>query len=631
MSDYERDPREQLSHLFGSYKAEWLKEQLFDLFTEPAYFPELQTARPCILVGGRGTGKTTVLRSLAYDGQFALRNGTRVEDLPYYGFYYRVNTNRVTAFQGPELPEEEWIALFAHYLNLLMCEMTTSFLKWFNQRADEKVDLPAGILRQVALALNLDVDDNAETAVGNLDRFSLTLAEAKIRFEAFINNVIDGDGPALSMQGAPFDLLFGGLHEIPIFADKNFFFLIDEYENFEAYQQRIVNTLIKHSGQLYTFKIGVREQGIKEKATLNPNEQLISPSDYVNINITEKLSDTSFEGFARQVCNERIARIQSDREILRDVTQLLPGLSDDREAELLGINEIARSIEGRCREELENSQLEHLVGMSPLQMYFLDYWAHAQGWDLTTAVLEFERDPAKWRERFQNYKHALLFTIKRGKSGIHKYYAGWDVFIRLSGNNIRYLLELVEQSLVLSNETDMSIPVSFDNQTRAAQRIGKKNLGELEGLSVSGAQLKKLLLSLGRIFQVMAFDASRHAPEVNQFRLSDQNLDPEVEKLLKTAVMHLALLRFPGNKLTDEADTREHDFMIHPIFTAFFEFSYRRKRKMTITGRQLVGLVREPRGTLREILARTDRSFEDDVPLPEQMRLFENYYHGGNL
>jgi len=32
----ETTPREQLSQLFGSYKAEWLKEQVFELFTEPA-------------------------------------------------------------------------------------------------------------------------------------------------------------------------------------------------------------------------------------------------------------------------------------------------------------------------------------------------------------------------------------------------------------------------------------------------------------------------------------------------------------------------------------------------------------------------------------------------------------------
>src|SRR5436853_6535729 len=80
-------PQEQLSRLFGSYKAEWLREQLFDLFTEPAYFPELTTPRPCILVGGRGTGKTTVLRSLSYDGQYALtgRRPENILDWTYYG------------------------------------------------------------------------------------------------------------------------------------------------------------------------------------------------------------------------------------------------------------------------------------------------------------------------------------------------------------------------------------------------------------------------------------------------------------------------------------------------------------------------------------------------------------------
>ena len=53
----------------GLYKAEWLDAKLFDLFTEPGYFGGLKTFRPCVLIGGRGTGKTTVLRGLSYEGQ----------------------------------------------------------------------------------------------------------------------------------------------------------------------------------------------------------------------------------------------------------------------------------------------------------------------------------------------------------------------------------------------------------------------------------------------------------------------------------------------------------------------------------------------------------------------------------
>src|SRR4051794_23335312 len=82
-----------LSKLFGSYKAEWLDEELYRLFVQPAYFPELLTTRPCVLIGGRGTGKTTVLRGLSYIGQYEIRSRPTnfVEVSPYLGLYFKVN------------------------------------------------------------------------------------------------------------------------------------------------------------------------------------------------------------------------------------------------------------------------------------------------------------------------------------------------------------------------------------------------------------------------------------------------------------------------------------------------------------------------------------------------------------
>src|SRR5205823_5327080 len=125
----------------------------------------------------------------------------------------------------------------------------------------------------------------------------------------------------------------------------------------------------------------------------------------------------------------------------------------------------------------------------------------------------------KWHEQYENYKHAYLFAIRRGKRGIRKLFAGWRVFSLLAASNIRYLLELVDQALTghLDESGDPTEPVSATVQTRAAQITGQKNLRELEGLSLSGAKLTRLLLGLGRIFQVMAEDPIGHTPEVNQF------------------------------------------------------------------------------------------------------------------
>ena len=619
---------EQLSEVFGSYKAEWLRERVFDFFTAPDYLPELMTSRPCVLVGGRGTGKTTVLRGLSYEGQFALtgRDARAIPEWKHYGLYLRVNTNRVMAFSGPEVDDSLWIKLFSHYLNLLLCDQVVRFLAWFRLYTSLEFELEPRRAADISASLHLG-------SASSIRELAENLTSARLKFEAFINNVADAPRPSLSMQGAPVDALFEAITELsPFKKNKAFFFLVDEYENFQDYQQQVVNTLIKHSGQWYTFKIGVRELGWRMRSTLNQNEQLVSPADYVRINIVERLEGDAFKEFAKSVCNSRLATIRlEDQPIISNIETVLPGLTEDEEAEKLGINEVIRDFES---EVAQHATAQSLSGrLTGLQMLLLKSWAETQRISYADVLTQFAHNPEEWHVRFGNYKHALLFAIRRGKRGIRKYYAGWDVFTQLAASNIRYLIELVDQSLVhhLRDGAPLDTPVPPETQTKAAQAVGRKNVSELEGLSVYGAQLTKLVLGLGRVFQVMAAQPFGHAPEVNQFHISDgeesftvADLPDDVDRLVKSAVMHLALIRFPANKLADEGETRDYDYMIHPVFSAFFVFSHRRKRKMVISASDLIGLVREPQQFIPRILARQNRSADEE--LPEQVLLFQGYY-----
>ena len=88
--------------------------------------------------------------------------------------------------------------------------------------------------------------------------------------------------------------------------------------------------------------------------------------------------------------------------------------------------------------------------------------------------------------------------------------------------------------------------------------------------------------------------------------------------------MHLALSRRSGSKLAGEGGTRDWDYMIYPIFAPFFNFSYRRKRKMNLAPDQILALIDSPNPAIRRILAASNRS--PDEPLPEQLRLFETFY-----
>ena len=628
MSQSQRETyRHGLADLFSGYRAEWLNEQVFDLFTEPAYFPQLTTSHPCFLEGGRGTGKTTALRCLSYQGQTVLRRnkaGT-LADWPYFGLYYRVNTNRVRAFSGRELETADWTRMFAHYVNLEFSELIANFLEWYTAQDPSASALTEIAFQPVAVALRLE-------GVTDLSTLITQLSLSKLKFEASINNIADEKRPFLSVQGGPIDALMREVKKLPQFASRPFFFLIDEYENLDDFQQRVVNTLVKHCGGLYSFKVGVRELGFRERSTLNSAEQLTSPADYKLINITREL-EGRFVEFAREVCEQRLRKVFGTATETPKVQVLLPELSPEREAEQLGVKDaVAATI--RILRENENAQLfeEWLSAAHPLEVFVLEARAKVAETSVSDRLQEAIAERERWREHYENFKHAYLFAIRPGKRGIRKYFAGWRVFCFLSGANIRYLLELVDQALSkhLDLGRGLSDPVDPGVQTKVAQDTGQRNLRELEGLSLNGAKLTRLLLGMGRVFQVMAEDPIGHTPEVTQFCLhadiADENRRRRLQELMTDGIMHLALLRYPGSKFQQQKAVRQVDYAIHPIFSAFFGFSYRRKRKIELSDDDILNLVDQPSTAIETILGRQNRTV--DVELPEQMALFEGFYGG---
>lgn len=627
MTELDKSLHKNIVALFSGYRAEWLQSEIFDLFTEPDYFPQLTARHPVFLVGGRGTGKTTTLRCLSYEGQHTLRGVFPIgaNSSNYCGVYYRVNTNRVAAFWGDEIDERSWSRLFGHYFNLEVCEAVFECLGWL----DEKL---AGVRLLEEIDFSRFARSLGFSNGGKWTDLARHVEEEKMDFELKINSIADSPRfTNLSLQGAPIDALMECLLACDHFRDVTFCFLIDEFENFLDYQQRIVNTLIKHCGSSYSFNVGVRELGVRETATLNAHERLNHPADYKRIDIAAEL-EPRFSRFAAHVCQRRLDRAFSQGGSAPKIRSLFPGLGLSTEAEKLGVAKHATQLTERIATNSDSGKdiKEWVKSLSSFEIFALNCTAESEAITFEEICGKAKKSPAWWKTHLENYGYAYLFHIRAGKRGLRKYYAGWEVFCGLAAGNIRYLIELVDRAieLHLKDGRDPVGPIDPKIQTKAAQLVGQKNLRELEGLSIHGAKLTRLLLSLGRIFQVMAEDPLGHTPEVSQFFISDDgvitdSLRAEVETVLTAGIMNLALLRYPGSKLQEASDVRQYDYALHPIFAAFFGFSHRRKRKILLSSEDLIRCVKSPKDGVQNVLRKQNRHLQTGVP--EQMVLFEEH------
>ena len=625
------EPQADLRHVaasLGGYRAEQLEDQgrLYRLFSAPSFLAELETNRSCLLVGGRGTGKTTLLKGLSLQGQMHLL-GQSEEALPFVGVYLRMNSNRVAAFSGPELPQERWNRVFAHYLNLLLID---ELLRTIQVLKDAQ--LPTAIsdegLQLACLSLHLETCDSLEslhTAV----RYSM------VRIEAGINNVGDGFNLPLSLQGQPIDILIDALKDGPILEDRLLFFLIDEYENLSREQQSVFNTLIKHARSNYSFKIGVKSLGLQTRGTLVTTETLSYPADYEQIDIVERLEAEGFPEFASRVVElrwEELSRgdVEHEAKLFPPPAEWLRSLSMEEEAIVLGIEILLRDLARDLGQTLSEEELKAFEDLPVLDRYAVTYLMPG---DPAIGAREAIKDPARWASRVDNHRYAMLFSIRRRRVGLRKHYAGWPTICALAAGNTRFLLQIVTEIALVQQRLGRALeePVPPDVQTRAAQEVGYRNLMDLEGIARDGASIVRLVLGLGRVFGIMASRPQGHAPEVNQFALSESTSSAALQQatnLLDSAVQHQALVNFAGNKLAKESgETRTANYRLHPIFSAFFVFSHRKQRKFRLSADDLVGFVEMPTGTIRRVLAKTGREqYLESDGVEGQLALFAEFY-----
>lgn len=656
----------EITNLFSRNRAEEYSSDVWQQFVVPLYFEKidlLEAAKPRIIIGGRGCGKTMLLRYFAHNTQFSpRRTAIPANALRSIGLYWRVDTQFSNTMTGRGMPDQKWGEAFDHFLAISCVLEIVEALK-----SIEAAPLSLGNKKPLE-SLKLTRLSAYDEAIGKFEGGLGVYLEKKLaEFELWVSNASKIKEP-IFYPGVNFVLaaIKDVADSIPALSDTVFHVFLDEFENLTIFQQRIINSRIKHSKAPLIFNVAMKKRGFATIQTLG-DESIVDIADYRRHDLEEYIHENDFVIFAAEVIalHLKLAGLpnvpiiedflrNSDylegrdcknyrEKLLNFVDGLLPTPSHKRLA--AGVFD-----DSRLREKLKRITAKALKARDSNidPDLFIDEGFPEES-IVSFALLSRSRNrPADILEKFSemaeggrndytewthnNFVGCLLYLYDDSYREC-PFYAGFRSFCQLARGNMRHLLELVHKSFSgrigqLSNYVDGEICIDESTQALAAKQTSIAFLREIRGFGLEGNLLHSFVLRLGSLFALAHRRVTQSEPEITHFAIKKggRNLEKIEENLLWEAVKWSVLFEVEETKLKEpiERQTSSFEYVLNPIYAPYFNISYRKKRKLELSSEDLGILIRGSYDQVKVLFRKYSDDWSIDV-VEESPSLFSHF------
>lgn len=622
-------------------RAEEYGEDLWQEFVIPPYYQKLellQSSKPSVIEGGRGCGKTMLLRYLCHDTQFS-KNRSKFDDssLNRIGVYWKMDTQFANVMFGRGIDREDWICAFVHMVVLVI---SREILKSLNNISYHNELLAEDRIESLNFSILSAFDSQVPASFSELELF---LHKKFIEFQEWVSNVRT-QRPTFYALSFISEIIEVIKKQLPEFHDTTFHIYIDEYENLLGIQKQIVNTWMKHSQPPLIFNIAMKHNAFDVRETLG-TEKLVDIHDFRLFDI-EELLNANFNTFASEIFLLKLKRIGYQTSVIDEstlfdisdsaiesrlqreyqknvqavVSFLFPKYTSEEIARLMLDDEtLSRNIQNEIKEQLQRRSSK----VKFKSLYDTDYPRAVviipsllNRPKLSAEVIEKEfrkfkkGEDSKFTDWIQNNFVGCSLYWYGKYNRICPIYAGDSAFRTMAKGNIRHFLELCSASLAQNAFKSEIKPVTQDKQAIAVKNVSAKMLKEIKSLGNSGNVLYDFSIRLGSVFENARQRISQSEPEQNHFSLSD-TLSEKSQWLLNELVKWSVLYEY---KLTKQkALETGFEYLLNPIYASFFTISYRKKRRITLSNKDIETIAfGEAKEFERYLRDRSKHDYSDD-------------------
>lgn len=625
-------------------RAEELGYDVWQHYVIPPFFKrlDLHTARkPNLIIGGRGCGKTMLLRYLSHQSMFSrFRPSIPESAFLNIGLYWRADTQFASAMIKREVPEDTWRAAFKHMLALVLGMEVLSSLESIATN-----DSPL-MTRKEVMDCNFErLKAFAPDLPSSANKLRDDLERRLWEFESWVNDVRKAKEPSF-LPGDKFvlALIKEVRSQLKIFSNTTYQVYIDEYENLCVYQQEIINTWLKHSESPLIFNVAMKRHAFETRGTTG-DEALSDIHDFRVHDLEEYFLDEKFEPFAAEILflpfeNAGLKNTPISVETLHDpeglaqrrtstyikkvigaAEKLLPDVSSDELAEIVFAD---KALLQKLRDKIQ-SGLTHKQSNLKVQKFIKEQYPsasivipallHRKSENPTEILSQLDSLERSEDNRFTgktNWIHnnfvGCLLQLYEPHSRACPFYAGFHTFCQLSRGNIRHFLELCHKSLnrAMSAGESSFDSVPFTYQAEAARQASAAFLGEIRSFGRHGNQLHTFVLRLGSLFALAHQRPTQSESEQSHFSIGSgtTGLTTTDQEFLNEAVKWSVLFENKGTKIKSKFEPENIEYVLNPIYAPYFHISYRKKRKLELSTDDAQCLIRGSYDDVSHLLRR---------------------------
>jgi hypothetical protein len=569
-------------HAFEVDNAKQLSvEKTVSYFVPPEGFVSLFSGKNHILLGSRGSGKTTWVRMLAHDHMVL---AAKQPDAAYsyardalrrniIGIYVPTNIGLVGSLKNKPWQDEESAELFFQWrLNLHSCAAIIPIIR---SCIDHYISDPVRrTITEATICKDLSkIWSRSQSQVTTLD--SLKLLSATIEAERVDHmSLYRAQGKPIKELNDYFDCeLFHPIryaiqvitHHVGIPPDALWMLCIDEAEYLTEGHHRILNTHLRTAAGNLVFKIATMPFAHHTLAT-NAADPVreghdfdYAYVDYTPIDSRGAQDDSAFLRFAREVFKRRF-RAQSQDTITLTLGQMLgpSPLIDEKTVE--------------TQDEIDDF------------MALLNKFANSA--TVARAERLLQQDKKKFRNEILRKMHGALVLREalQNKTGNNKLrlYTGEAMIVRCSDGNARRLMRLLNALLKTIGQAQrdqhpIRYPITPRLQNEVIEMIAYDALHRVQSEPPSGLQTYQYLMAVGSYMQRVFGARSLGSDFVSSISVH-QDDGPHIQEFVKQAVQLSLLTPSRENARNGPNEPCEGVFHLAFLFAPIFGLLPRRNK-----------------------------------------------------